>query len=332
MNSLLEKIKDKKLNIIIDCLTRENKELGIEDQFKIIQRKFNGYDISFLWLLCYPYEHAPFTKKYIDKSYQKFHQYLDSGFPKKISQKGKFNSHMWEMILCDLLSFSGELIPKSADGPDFLLKLKDNQEIQIEAVCPNESTDLELRSFRPVLSKEKPFYSGGGNIDDLERPILLRSLKGFDDKAKLNKYDTNKPLIIAINSCNTVGLISNDDYILRRMLFGLGNQTITKKSDDSFVNGLQYNPSLNKPGKKEFSVARFLSSDYSHVSGVIYTSQSPIGLVPDGYGWHNSGIFYAPNPNAKYKVDIDFPFFKRMICNAEIYEILDASKNFESSI
>lgn len=332
MKSLLEKIKDEELNKISDSLTRENKEVSIENQFKIILEKFGNYDISFLWLLSYPYEHAPFAKNYIDQNYQKFHQYLDSGFPKKISQKGKFNSHMWEMILCDLLSFSGELIPKSANGSDFLLKLNDKQEIQIEAVCPDEATDLELRSFRPVLSEEEPFYSGGGNIDDLERPILLRSLKGFDQKAKLNKYDTNKPLIIAINSSNVVGLISNDDYILRRMLFGLGNQTITRKPDNSFVSGLQYNPSLNKPGQQEFPIARFLSSDYSHISGVIYTSQNPIGLVPDGYGWHNSGIFYAPNPNAKFKVNIDFPFFKKMICNTEIYKTQEAEEDFKGSV
>jgi hypothetical protein len=332
MKSLLEKIKDIELDKIYDSLTRENKTISIEEQFKIIQEKFHNYDISFLWLLCYPYEHAPFAKKYIDKNYKKFHQYLDSGFPKKLAQKGGFNSHMWEMVLCDILSFSGELIPKSAAGSDFLLKLENGQVVQIEAVCPDEADDKSLRSIKPIYTKEEPIFSLGGNIDDLERPILLRALKGFDNKSKLNKYEINKPLIIAINSHNTVGLISNDDYILRRMLFGLGNQTITKKADDSFVNGLQYNPSLNKPGEKEFPIARFLDPSYSHISGVIYTSQSPLGLVPNGYGWHNSGVFYASNPNAKHKIDIDFPFFKKMICNTEIYEIKEASKNFEGLI
>ena len=120
------------------------------------------------------------------------------------------------------------------------------------------SSNLELRSIRPIFSKEQPFYSGGGNIDDFEKPILLRSLNAFDKKAKLNKYDKEKPLIIAINSSNVVGLISRDDYVLRRMLFGLGNQTITKKSDGSFVNGLQNNPTLNKPNKSEFKFVTFL--------------------------------------------------------------------------
>ncbi len=332
MNSLLEKIKDKNLDKIIDCLSRENKEVSIEDQFKVIQTEFAEYDISFLWFLCYPYEHAPVIKKYINENYKKFVQYLDSGFPKLISEKGKFNSRMWEIILCDILSFSGELIPKSAAGSDFLLKLKDGQEVQIEAVCPDEATDVALRSFRPVLSKEDNFYSGGGNIDELERPILLRSLQGFDTKSKLGKYDKEKPLIIAINSSKVVGLISSDDYILRRMLFGLGNLTITKKSNGSFVNGLQNNPTLNKPNQAEFPIARFLNPEYSHVTGVIYTSQNPSGLVPGGYGWQNSGIFYAPNPNANHKIDIDLPFFKKMICNNEIYKIIDADKDFESSV
>ncbi len=328
MQSLLEKIQDNKLNEIIDCLSREDSKVSIEDQFKDIQVRFPNYDVSFLWLLSYPYEHAPNVKKYINENYQRFQQYLDSSFPKLISKKGKFNSRMWEMILCDLLSHSGKLVPKSAAGSDFLLKSKNGQEIQIEAVCPNEATNPDLRSFRPILTKENPVYSGGENIDDLEKPVLLRSLQGFDTKAKLDKYDSNKPLIIAINSCNAVGLISRDDYILRRLLFGLGNQTITKKSDGTFVNGLQYNPLLNKPNKPEFQIARFLSLEYAHVSGVIYTSQNSMGLVPGGYGWHNSGIFYSPNPNAKYKIDLDFPFFKKMICNQKIYEVREADKTF----
>lgn len=330
MNSLLSQIKDPELYKIINCINKEDKD--IDEKFKIIKDKFLAYDISFLWLLCYPYENNPIRNDYIDKNYQKFHQHLDSGFSQKIIQKGKFNSHMWEMILCDILSSSGELIPKSAGGSDFLLKLNNNQIIQIEAVCPSEADNESLRSIKPTYTKEEPIFSLGGNIDDLERPILLRALKGFDDKAKLGKYNTDKPLIIAINSCNTIGLISNDDYILRRMLFGLGNQTITKKADGSFVNGLQYNPILSKPNQPEFPIARFLNPDYSHVSGVIYTSQNPIGLVPNDYGWHNSGVFYTPNPNAKYKVDINLPYLKKMICNDEIYEIQDASKNFESSI
>lgn len=328
MRSLLEKIKDKELQKISDCLTIEDENKSIEEQFKIIQNKFSDYDISFLWLLCYPYENTSFAKKYIDENYKKFHQYLDSGFPKKIAQKGTFNSHLWEMVLCDILSFSGKLIPKSPAGSDFLLKLEDGQIAQIEAVCPNEANDISLHSIKPIYTKEEPIFSSGGNIDDLERPVLLRALKGFDDKSKLGKYETDKPLIIAINSCNTVGLISGDDYILRRMLFGLGNQTITKKVDGSFDSGLQYNPSLNKFGGKEFPVARFLNTDYSHISGIIYTSQSPMSLVPDGCGWHNSGIFYVPNPNAEYKININFLFFKKMICNREIYKIEEASKNF----
>ena len=332
MHSLLEKIKDKKLQKIFDCLTTEDETKSIEEQFEVIQNEFPDYDISFLWLLCYPYENISFAKKYIDENYKKFHQYLDSGCPKKIVQKGNFNSHLWEMVLCDMLSFSGKLIPKSAAGSDFLIELEDGQIVQIEAVCPDEAEDISLRSIKPIYTKEEPIFSFGGKIDDLERPALLRTLKGFDDKSKLDKYETDKPLIIAINSYNTVGLTSGDDYILRRMLFGLGNQTITKKADDSFTNGLQYNPSLNKHGKKEFPIARFLDSNYSYISGVIYTSQSPLGLVPNGYGWHNSGIFYAPNPNAEHEININFPFFKKMICNKEIYKIEKASENFESSI
>jgi hypothetical protein len=68
MKSLLQNIKDEKLDKIFDSLTDDNKEISIENQFKIIQEKFRDYDVSFLWLLSYPDEHAPFAKKYNERN------------------------------------------------------------------------------------------------------------------------------------------------------------------------------------------------------------------------------------------------------------------------
>jgi hypothetical protein len=326
MINFLQKIKDPRLFEIIN-----NLKLGDDAQFKKIQNRFPEYDSSFLWLLCYQSAEAIQNRSYVEGSYKKFYQILDPKFPQKLASNGNFDSRMWEMILCDILSMSGELMPKGEAGADFLLKDINGQEVQIEAVTPNEADDNNLRSIKPDYSNGKIFQLSG-NIEDLERPILLRVFsQGFLAKAK-KKYDKNKPLIVAINSSKTVGLSSWDQYVLRRLLFGLGFDVIRKGSDNSYSHELQQNSYLNKPGEKIFNVGVFRSSEYKHISGVIYTSQQPMGFIPGGSSWSNSGITFVRNPLAKHPVDLNFPFFKNMVCNEEIYQVVDAKSEFQSKI
>lgn len=324
MEDLLKKIGDPKLNKIVGSVPT-----GDALKFRDIQNEFPEYDVDFLWLICYQKENALFVKKYIEENYKKFHQILDSGFLKKLASKNNFGSHMWEMILCDCLSSAGKLEPKEKSGADFILIDTSGQKIQIEAVVSNEATNTKLRSKRPDYS-ESNIATLSGNVEDLELPILLRFFNSF--KQKKNKYRKDIPLIIAINSYKTVGFTSRDNYILRRVLFGLGCETITRKSDGTFVNGLQQTPFLTIPGITEIPTALFRDSNYNHISGIIYTSQNPIGLVPNGFGWSNYGITYVPNPLAKNKVNIKFTFFRKIECNEEIYQESDAVENYKSSL
>lgn len=327
MNSLLEIINDPELDLLLDCIDVTSGSEKNTEQFKEITAQHPEYNRDFLWLLCYSRENFLDVKKYIQANYKKFHQFLDSGFPGKLA-KNNFEGHMWELILCDLLSSSGKLIPKSAAGADFLLETSGGQRVQVEAIASSESEDVSLRSIRPDYS-ESNMFSLSGAVEDLERPVLLRFTQAFDDKSQ-TKYETDKPLIIAINTSKAVGLSSRDDYILRRVLFGLGCETITLKPDGSFEGGLQQKTFLNKPGKKEFPVGRFRDPKYKHVSGVIYTSQGSTGLIPGGWGWNNYGITFVPNPLATNKVDLDFAFFRKIICNEDIYEEIEAKENFVS--
>lgn len=325
--NFFRKIGGSRLVNIIDSI-----KTGDSDQFKRIRGQFPEYDTSFLWLLCYPREGMITKRKYIVENYKKFHKILDPDFPKKLASRGNFESRMWEMILCDALSVSGELIPKGETGADFLVKDRDGQYVQIEAVAPDESDDEDLRSIRPDFN-EGNFFGTSGNIEDLERPILLRVFdKGIIEKAERKKYDKTKPLIIAINSCKTVGLVSFDQYVLRRILFGLGFNTIRKNEDGSYSDGLQQNPLLNKPNKESFGVAVFRNPKYKHISGIIYTSQRSLEFIPGGYAWYNSGITFIPNPIANHEIKLEFPFFKKILCNEEKYQEIDAERKFESSI
>lgn len=328
MDSILEKIGDKRLSSIAGSLTEDLPDEEVSTRFKQITEEFPDYDPTFLWILSYPERSWSVVNNYIDANYKKFHKYLDSGFSNKISKK--FDHHLWEMIVCDMFASVGRLVPKNAAGADFIVDTPSGQ-IQIEAIVPEEAIDPVLRSIKPDYSVSK-ISTREGKIEDLERPVLLRFLQAFDDKSETATYDRTKPLIIAINTHKAVGFTSRDNYVIRQVLFGLGCETITKEADDTYRHGLQYKPTLNKPDKPEFPVARFRDNAYSHISGVIYTSQSPAGLVPGNWGWSNYGITYVPNPNAVHKIDLELPFSRKLICSEDLYEEIDATQPFVSSI
>jgi hypothetical protein len=319
----LLKIKDERLKSIAGSIPADN-----ADNFSKIKSEFPEYDPSFLWMITYLHEDAPALQNYIATNFQKFHQVLDAKFLKKLAKLGGFESHLWEMILCDLLSASGTLIPKSESGSDFLLR-GFNSDIQFEAVAPDEAEDSSLRSERPVYDATG-FFSGGGFIHDQERPVLLRAIKGFDQKE--SKYNPDRPLVIAINTSKVVGTISQDNYVLRMFLFGLGNLTLTELNDGSYRKGFEQLGYVNKPGQPPFQVGYFRNPAYSHVSGVIYTSQSARGLTPGGWGWSNSGVTCVPNPLAKHPIDISFPFFHRLECKEGLYQEIPAETEFISTL
>lgn len=324
MQNLVKKIKDDRLLNIINCVG-----LGDQQGLSKVIKDFPEYDPSFIHLLCYSGKNTGLKRLYIQNNYDKFHQILDQGFPKELARAGNFESKMWEMILCDILSSLSNLKQKSKAGADFLLE---NEDIQVEAVAPNESVDENLRSIKPNYS-ESNMFELSGNIEDLERPILLRVFdRGFLEKAKRKSYNTKKPLIIAINSSKVVGLSSNDDYVLRRILFGLGFLTMTRDKDGKTHYGFQQNASLNKPEGEPFGMAVFRNSEYKHISGVIYTSQQSLGFIPGGYSWHNSGITFVKNPLAEYPINTEFPFLKEMICDEEKYQVIMPKKEFVSAI
>ena len=330
MKGFLDLLKDPKLRELRGCLNKDVDPKTVTERFNLITTENPKYDNSFLWVLCSGDDYIPKVLEYIEANYQHFHQVLDSQFPKLMTKKRGFISRMWEMVIVDTISAEGKLIPKSQTGPDLQLEKDSRQRIQIEIVAPDESDDTALRSNRPHYD-ESGFYSGGGDVEDLERPIILRFLQGFDEKANENR-GVQTPFIVAINTSKVVGLISRDEYVLRRALFGLGYDTITRKPDGSYHSGLQQNPLANKPDKPSFPVARFRDPKYSHVSGVIYSSQNPTSLLPGGSGWTNSGIVYVPNPMASNPADVDFDFFKRINCNEQIYEEISEKKAFESRV
>jgi hypothetical protein len=301
----------------------------IQKYYKMVCNKYTGYDTDFLYFVFYKNSYTVNVLKYIDIGYEKYKKILDSGFLKKLISRRNFESHVWEIILCDVLSHYGTFIPKKEKGADILLKDSKGQIIQIEAIVPNEADNKDLRAVKADFT-ESNYFQYAGNIAELEMPIILRFFQGFGDK--VDGYDKSKPLIIAINTGVAVGVSTLDEYVLRMALFGLGCNTITKHSDGSFSSGFVQSPTLDKGNGRPFKIGRFRDPLYSHISGVIYSSQKPTSLTSNGYGWSNSGLVFIPNPLATHPVDIDFECMSKMIVNDDIYSFTQPSSIFKSSI
>lgn len=330
MYPFLDKLNDQELINLIGRIKPEMSDRLVPEFFKRVASKYPSYDETLLWLLMYQHENNQQVLRYISDNYAKFQQVYDNGFLKKLISKNGFSSHMWEMVICDILSGYGELVPKKASGSDFILKLKDGKKIQVEAISINEAQEGGIRSVKPDFSAGK-LVTHGGKTDDLERAVLLRFASGLKEKANTATYDKSKPLIVAINTSKAVGFISRDNFVLRWVLFGLGNETITRHSDGSYSRGLEQKmEAFGKTGA--FKVGWFRGTEYSHISGVIYSSQEPRGFVPDGYSWHNYGMTYVANPNALHPANINFECMRKLIVTEQEYREEEASTSFTSNV
>lgn len=314
MQSILKQINDPELDKIRGCVRKEWNNRFFSEYFKRKTVKLKKYDPDLLWLLMYEDDYSKNTLKYLDTVYNKYRLILDAGFAQKVVSKGRFQNHVWEMILCDVLSSYGTLIPKGEAGADLLLQIGSGKIIQIEAVTPNEANDPSLQTVKPVYDEDN-FFSYTAGINEKELPVVLRFLQGFDQKAK-KEYAIDKPLILAINTGQVVGLTTLDDHVLRQALFGIGCVQITYHTDKTRTYGFQQTPKIDKGGG-EFYVARFRDKKYSHISGVIYSSRKPHDLTPYGLGWRNSGLVYIPNPIAKHPVKIDFSCMRTITVTEE---------------
>lgn len=329
MSSFIETLNDLELNKLVGRIKTEMSDRLVPEFFKRVVTKYPNYDKTLLWLLMYQHENNKKVLEYIDKNYEKFQTIYDNNFLKEFVKKDCFSSRMWEMIICDILSNYGEFVPKKADGSDFIIKLEKGDEIQIEAISINEADEGGIRSLRPDFSAGNP-VSHTGKTDDLERAVLLRFTSGLKEKANKKTYDKNKPLIVAINTSKAVGFISRDNFVLRWVLFGLGNDTITRHSNGTYSRGLEQKMEAN--GKNgPFKVGWFRGTEYEHISGIIYTSQEPQGFIPDGYSWHNYGMTYVANPNAINPANVDFKCMRKLIVNEYEYREMEALIGFKSS-
>lgn len=327
MEHLLKAIRNPELYSIIDGVP-----FGDSKEFQQMRARFPNLDPGFLWLLAFNREGMLAKRAYIDAAYLQYRQVLDKQFAIEFPKDRKFTSRLWEMLLCDVFSASGKLSSRSSKGPDFILTGNNNERIRVEAVAPDESDDESLRSVRPDFSTSNTF-SHGGNIEELEYPVLMRVYnKGLLEKANRKGYAKGEPLIIAINSSKVVGLISSDEYVLRRLLFGLGYVTLTRMSDGTTRTGFQLSESLKASDGSKLPVGLFRDSEYDHVSGVIYSSKNPLSLLPGADGWSAESVVYVPNPRATCPLTTKFPFFKTITCTEEKYEETPAEKKFSSSV
>lgn len=243
---------------------------------------------------------------YIEKLFERTKQFLDDKLHKKASRH--FHAHFWEMYLCDvLLSQNNNIVQRTnrkyqeSKGPDILVQNK-NQKIWIEAVTVGAGKENNKVTFKK--DEQAPSVP-----DELIKLRLTSSLhtkeKIFADYLEQGIIDKKDLTIIALNGKN-VPLSVTDNTIPRivRCLFGIGDLTYSfDKSSGNFTNSFYQEDSFTQnPNEEEVRFDSFLTDQYSHISGIIY-SRVDIFNMPDIVG-NDLMIVHNPKANNQLKSDI----------------------------
>jgi hypothetical protein len=216
------------------------------------------------------------------------HHLLDSDH--QIQAKRDFHSRFWEKYLAVTLLEHGLQPTKLGEGyPDFAIPLQNNL-IHIEAVAPNSGSGKDVVPKHPL--------DGTAHYVPREK-ILLRLtnaiqrkhekwLTGYSSKENVSISD---PFIIAINGREIYSsLLGGNPPFILQALFSIGHLTVILNSNDSDY--YQSQPKVLKTNQKEVQLGYFLSEEYAHISGIIYSDLNSVNRPAKMGG----DFLFIPNP------------------------------------
>jgi hypothetical protein len=209
------------------------------------------------------------ARKEADQLWQIFSSYADNHFHKQfpISPDERY----WEMYLgCSLLN-RGFKIQSNDYGPDFCFDLG-GQKVWVEAVAPSAGEE-----GKPDRVPDLEFGVAQKSPRD---QIIMRYASGFKEKSdkflsymKAGLVADDDIKIIALSSSRIRGWGHGDTqpYILSA-LYPVGRPyvTIDTKTLKTVGQGNEFQPNVTKKNESEISTMPFLSSEFSHISGLIY--------------------------------------------------------------
>ena len=254
--------------------------------------QYSSYSRTFVWMALA----KPEIRKWYEDSWPQVQRYLDRDFEAKFQMEEEHNARAWEFHLGSVLLERG-FTPqeKTSDaGPDFCIKISDTQKVWIEAIA----CDLGEVDPVPPMPEMLPgvMYSSGGNIEDDNRPRVLRITSVIGTKfEKFKDYlqdvqsgiSQNDCLVIAVNGA-AIEHISNSRMLLKRAVFGQGPDVYVKRKGEEKFKGPFYKsiPTVTKKAKagEESIPANFMEiEEFSKISAVLYCGDKPYNCERNGH-------------------------------------------------
>jgi len=278
-----------------------------QEQLDVALALYPNLSASFITIALYRSD----TRKWYEDNWQKLYKYLDKDFADKFKSKSEHESRIWEFHVAFVLLDRGlNLQEKTWDtGPDFCIKTLEGKKTWIEAVSCTLG-EVDPVSPRPNILPGT-IYESGGNIEDSNRPRVLRILNAIGTKyEKYKKYLADSKSGISKDDCFIIAISGADiefasysDMLLKRAVFGVGPDVYYKDPKTDKLVGPFYTPTPNvtKNAKNgsEIMPANFMEMDeFLNISAVIYCGHHAYDCELNG---HKIGddFWFAYHANAK---------------------------------
>ncbi len=287
-----------------------------QEQLDAALAHYHAHSPSFVTIGLYRKE----TREWYEQNWSKLYKYLDKDFANKFRSKAEHLSRLWEFHVAHVLLDRGlKIQEKTWDvGPDFCILDSSGRKVWIEAVtCTSGETDPVPP--RPNL-REGEMYEGGGNIEDLNRPLVLRVLNAVASKyEKYKQYIANPKSGVSKDDCFIIAVSGADiefatysNMLLKRAVFGVGPDVYYKDAVTGKLVGPFYTPTPNISKKTkdgtEIMPANFMEMDeFSSIGAVIYCGHHAFDCEANGHKIGDDFIFAY---HAKAINPIDEKLFK----------------------
>jgi len=247
-------------------------------------------------------EHLQPQREFVEVLWRKYQLHAEKDFKPEITHH--FHQRFWEMYLAvTLLELGFELLPKKKKdptGPDLCFTDVHQRQVWLEATAPERGTGVEAV---PISRLDTAYY-----ID--EEKILLRLTSAIQAKYEAYKRYIDKrivtrddPCIIAINGwlipdSSTAGHIP---YLVQVALpFGRLSAIYDRETLKLIDHGYQYRPQVAKTTGAPVVTDIFLNSDYSQISGLLFSRASAI--YPSSQ--LGEDFIFLHNPNVRNALEI----------------------------
>lgn len=196
-----------------------------------------------------------------------------------------FNSSFWELYLHACFSNLGFKIDYSYSSPDFVIKTRKQKiEMVIEAVSTGPAKGW-IPEHEKLMAIEKFMEKGIPEDEDYEEIVHLATERianaisnkadNYKDKYSKLSHVKGKPFILAIGSFEQPFFFLQGTAAINRVLYGIvKGEYIGDTPYFEYAGNI-----LKKKNGQKIPIGLFNDPNYSHISGILFSSVASIGKV-----------------------------------------------------